>query len=327
MTNHKNGRKRKAQELEQRIPPELIPELPAGILSDILSQLPIKPLFQFNLVCKDWKSLISEDPHFAKLQLSKSPFGLLIKNTPPKCESKILNLVQLEGFENRNRELKLHWLGSENSICSFDFVSEKFEQVPCPPWYGTYSRWRFDPCRLGALNVLLSLTRTNTRCLETWVMMEYGVRESWTKLFVSDKILCSRSLEPVGVLNNGDIVMIYDKEFLLSYQLKEEYFRFIPLGGRQSQFEAIIHIPSLVSLKGIVNGGNLKVCQVENEISRECEACLICSDFGKQGSSLTGDDDAWRKKLKGMQIKAAKELENKVYASMIGMMENQELKS
>ncbi|KAH7844772.1 hypothetical protein Vadar_031502 [Vaccinium darrowii] len=54
------------------------PKLPIHIVIDILLRLPIKTLFSFCRVCKEWLCLIS-DPHFANLHLSKSQPTLLLK--------------------------------------------------------------------------------------------------------------------------------------------------------------------------------------------------------------------------------------------------------
>ncbi|KAG5551630.1 hypothetical protein RHGRI_009897 [Rhododendron griersonianum] len=72
------------------------PELPTPLVIDILSRLPIKTLFDFRRVCKDWLSLIS-DPYFANLHLSKSHVGLFFETVgvnPEKTELK-LNLVDI----------------------------------------------------------------------------------------------------------------------------------------------------------------------------------------------------------------------------------------
>ncbi|XP_057451923.1 F-box/kelch-repeat protein At3g23880-like [Lotus japonicus] len=47
--------------------------LPFELLMEILSRLPVKTLMQFVRVCKSWKSLIINDPSFAKLHLNISP--------------------------------------------------------------------------------------------------------------------------------------------------------------------------------------------------------------------------------------------------------------
>ncbi|CAJ2670115.1 unnamed protein product [Trifolium pratense] len=43
------------------------------LIADILSRLSAKTLMQMKCVCKSWKTLISDDPSFAKLHLQRSP--------------------------------------------------------------------------------------------------------------------------------------------------------------------------------------------------------------------------------------------------------------
>ncbi|WCJ25552.1 F-box and associated interaction domains-containing protein [Euphorbia peplus] len=47
----------------------ILPQLPLEIIIDILSRLPVKPLFRLKCVCKSWLSLISNNPEFAKIHL------------------------------------------------------------------------------------------------------------------------------------------------------------------------------------------------------------------------------------------------------------------
>ncbi|XP_057428546.1 F-box/kelch-repeat protein At3g23880-like [Lotus japonicus] len=68
------------------------PILPLDLEIEILSRLPVKTLMQFVSVCKSWKSLIIQDPPFAKLHLNRSPKNthivLAIKDDPYGIENR-----------------------------------------------------------------------------------------------------------------------------------------------------------------------------------------------------------------------------------------------
>ncbi|CAL5391069.1 unnamed protein product [Camellia sinensis] len=84
------------QEEEEEEDCQMIPGLPTHIVFDILSRLPIKTLFNCCSVCKLWLSLISSDPQFAKLHLSRSHPSLLFKPINHIREPKKLHLVDLQ---------------------------------------------------------------------------------------------------------------------------------------------------------------------------------------------------------------------------------------
>ncbi|CAK7338465.1 unnamed protein product [Dovyalis caffra] len=85
-------RKRAASTAESKC---LVAELPHGLITDILSRLPVKSLFNCKFVCKTWLRLIS-DPHFAKIHWARSPTTFLIQDTRSRYkESTDILLVQI----------------------------------------------------------------------------------------------------------------------------------------------------------------------------------------------------------------------------------------
>ncbi|KAI8012110.1 hypothetical protein LOK49_LG06G01225 [Camellia lanceoleosa] len=98
------------EEEEEEEDCQMIPELPTHIVFDILSRLLIKTLFNCRSVCKLWLSLISSDPQFAKLHLSRSHPSLLFKPINRIREPKKLHLVDLQiapYTHPRNASMKL----------------------------------------------------------------------------------------------------------------------------------------------------------------------------------------------------------------------------
>lgn len=83
---------------------------------------------------------------------------------------------------------RLHWtLPHWGSVLSFDLHDEEWHEVPLPEYHHVDN---FECVQLSVLDGCLCVTysiRSSSSCNEivshVWVMKEYGVKESWTKLF------------------------------------------------------------------------------------------------------------------------------------------------
>ena len=101
--------------------------------------------------------------------------------------------------------------------------SERFREIPLPDWLPKDTKFE-----LGILSGCLCITHRDTAivsCFEVWAMKEYGVKESWTKLFVTSESF--RSLIPICFTRNGDVIMEVDQEKLVIFNLKENTQRII----------------------------------------------------------------------------------------------------
>ncbi|KAJ9536600.1 hypothetical protein OSB04_un000249 [Centaurea solstitialis] len=58
-------------------------DLPAELMIDILSRLPVKTIIHCKFVCKKWRNLVL-DSSFVDLHLSRSPTGLIVHNKPQR---------------------------------------------------------------------------------------------------------------------------------------------------------------------------------------------------------------------------------------------------
>lgn len=70
-------------------------DLPADIVADILSRIPIKTIVLCRCVCKRWRDILSE-PCFVNLHLLRSPAGLIVHEMSGTGESDILKLGELD---------------------------------------------------------------------------------------------------------------------------------------------------------------------------------------------------------------------------------------
>ncbi|KAF5181528.1 F-box protein cpr1 [Thalictrum thalictroides] len=182
------------------------------------------------------------------------------------------------------------WLGSLytnikpnvpfNSILTFDFTSEVFGNLSLPEVYS------WQRCLLQ-----LSILRGNIACIhwngqssemddwhfKIWVLTEYGVQESWTKLYTIrltyQAWVCSR-----GFSKNGKLfVLLEDKkclcaplECICNNKIKvalcdchTHEVSFLPIQMREdflNHLEVVMHNESLVSIKGASGEANRATC-------------------------------------------------------------------
>ncbi|KAM7490393.1 hypothetical protein LguiA_033314 [Lonicera macranthoides] len=249
----------------------IVPYIPAPIVIDILLRTPIKALFNCRLLCKNWATLTST-PKFSQLHLLRSPINCLIKPGVKRLQSKGLELVDLGcpfspssklvfipkiNFPNVPIRLfnscngpSLDSSGQGPFICCFDFMSEQFGEVPKPSnmQYG-YQK------RVSVINGNISVCDFSNDQIAIWVMKEYGVKVSWRNdIVITCPIYGFDTYEPIMINDNGKILMIYDNWSFVFYDPKSKaliVFGLQILFGTKTRFEAIAHVPSLISLMDV----------------------------------------------------------------------------
>ncbi|PIN13420.1 hypothetical protein CDL12_13946 [Handroanthus impetiginosus] len=136
-------------------------------------------------------------------------------------------------------------LDSRWKIVSLDMKNEVYGIVEQP----NYGEGYFDSF-LGVLGgcicVLCNYQKTRA---DVWVMKEYGVKESWSKVvtipYVNDpgRFLYSK---PLCMLPNGDISLVFGNHFIV-YNVKDNSFRHPETSNVAAFLEADIYVESLVS--------------------------------------------------------------------------------
>jgi len=126
---------------------------------------------------------------------------------------------------------------------------------------------------MGELKGLLYICDSNcfSYYVTMWVMNEYGIGESWTKVYHIDTLtnpypwrhaLCL----PVKHFEEGAAVLLYHSLDCLTYYDPDKYgvkdFRIH--GSSSESFDVIPHIPSLISLKDVVKGENIEVLNIHS---------------------------------------------------------------
>ncbi|KAL5578395.1 hypothetical protein UlMin_020094 [Ulmus minor] len=158
----------------------------------------------------------------------------------------------------------LHWVvyPKEASIASqfilaFDVASEEYRKVPIP--HTDYGNGR-PFCVVGTLGGCLCVNYIlHWKCTDVWVMKEYGVKESWTKLF-SVSNCCSDFLRSFTYWKTSDKVLMnhINEEYIL-YDLKTKRYQSVEVPLMPEDFDPKTCVQSLVGL----NNGDWKTVQEE----------------------------------------------------------------
>ncbi|KAL5848532.1 hypothetical protein ACOSQ4_006545 [Xanthoceras sorbifolium] len=152
----------------------------------------------------------------------------------------------------------LHWLGSKESengfnnnycIISFDLSEERFEEVGIPD--------HIDKdyfANLGSMgDSLVIFCNPGGSHFESWVMKDYGVKSSWTRLFrVSSDTFPGYKYGPTLICftTQGKAVVDIDESELILYNPEEETFKHFMIKDDWGLFESVVYEESLVSPNG-----------------------------------------------------------------------------
>ncbi|CAI9771097.1 unnamed protein product [Fraxinus pennsylvanica] len=169
---------------------------------------------------------------------------------------------------------KLHWLASPRTVHTssrWDIVSLDVEREI----YGTveqpnYGEADFSAVMLGVLGgCICVLCNYEKTCADVWVLKDYGVKESWTKVvsipYIDEPGKYVSSI-PLCILLNGEVLLALGSSFVV-YNPKENSFRFpnISNGGKTRKGLRLM-LPSLLYQHdggSTTNIGRKLVCGLE----------------------------------------------------------------
>ncbi|EXB41585.1 F-box protein [Morus notabilis] len=220
------------------------------------------------------------DDHKVLLMINFS--GIIVDSF--HCEAKVYSLKaktwkRLDHFPNHivyHRENgvlfanALHWLVNlksqpSSSIFVFDLVTEDYREVALPDYKGAKTCW-VKLVNIGGSFCVAVLPNQdseikNSDRVEVLVMKEYGVKESWTKLFsvVSSKVTGPFSyMIPVAYLKGGDQVLLdQDGEKLRLFDMKRRRVKNTTVGsGFPIICDTLVSVRSLVGVDGDADGGS-----------------------------------------------------------------------
>ncbi|XP_027361651.1 F-box protein CPR1 isoform X2 [Abrus precatorius] len=148
----------------------------------------------------------------------------------------------------------LHWVVTRklqpdqpDLIVAFDLSLEIFHEVPLPDT-GNEGSFEIDVALLG--NCLCMIVNYQNTKIDVWVMKEYGIRDSWCKLFTLVESRDMRSLKcvrPLGYSRDGTKVLLeHDRRKLCWFNLKNNQVSNVRIPGVPNLNEGMICLGSLV---------------------------------------------------------------------------------
>ncbi|TXG71282.1 hypothetical protein EZV62_006217 [Acer yangbiense] len=137
-------------------------------------------------------------------------------------------------------------------IAAFDLVEDKFKTLPLPlPDFmlnkgdDEFLKYRTN---FGHLSGCLCMSiRTDSGSTEFWVMKEYGVTASWTKILTTKSVYI-RDLQPLCYLNNNETILVRHRSNLMFWDSKDEEFKDVKIGCIRGDGKIKnVYVESLVS--------------------------------------------------------------------------------
>ncbi|CAI9118801.1 OLC1v1020414C1 [Oldenlandia corymbosa var. corymbosa] len=156
----------------------------------------------------------------------------------------------------------IHWLACEyktkmapfrnqrSVIAAFDLAREEFQKLPPPK---SVEEHMFVVYKLTVLRGCLAMvTGLCDGVFEFWVMIDYGVQESWTKFSIiyPEDVPMLRSLKVVYVLSDStEVVLTIESEKFAAYNLSNGVWRVMEFDGIPNSIglEEVTFMESLIS--------------------------------------------------------------------------------
>ncbi|KAL7229537.1 hypothetical protein ACSBR2_008111 [Camellia fascicularis] len=138
--------------------------------------------------------------------------------------------------------------------------NENFQIMPLPTLQYAHRHKLWFGALGGCLCVLVPLSNG---CQDVWLMKEYGVRDSWTKITIG--YTCSYRLKILCLSRTGQVLFNTRRNKLMLFDPQEEKCRELVVRSSPSQFEAGTYVESLVS----PNCSNM----IKRSLQEQVEAC------------------------------------------------------
>ncbi|XP_021297569.1 F-box protein CPR30-like isoform X2 [Herrania umbratica] len=188
-------------------------------------------------------------PHLSRVEVYSLGTGSW-KEINVKVPAHVLYSPCFETYFNGS----FHWYAVDDNrnevILSFHMGNEEFQVIPMPSFLSMYD---YSMCRsllvwMGCISLIIYPGRGIEKSFEICVMKEYGVRKSWTKVLTIGPL--SRVEKPLVFWKNDEILMEGTDGQAVSYNLRTQEVKDLPIYGVPKSFATLVYVNSLVSVKG-----------------------------------------------------------------------------
>ncbi|KAG6677354.1 hypothetical protein I3843_14G021300 [Carya illinoinensis] len=143
----------------------------------------------------------------------------------------------------------------DESIFAFDFSDEVFRKTRFPDAsvfrdYGQCARTLTGLKGSIAMLVFPRAPSNTNFCLDLWVLLEFGIKESWTRLISIGPLLDVE--RPLGFWNNGQLFLENSEGQLVLYDPYTEIKKNLQIEGVKGSLEVALYMQSPVAINGAV---------------------------------------------------------------------------
>ncbi|MCD7456568.1 hypothetical protein HAX54_032156 [Datura stramonium] len=139
-----------------------------------------------------------------------------------------------------------HTPGASSEIVALDLATERYGKIALPSYEDGGVHWTLGVSR----GLLVACCNYETNRADMWVMKEYGVEKSWTKLVTISSPVDGRvNISPLFVAENGDEVLVKLGTELTLYNARNASFKRLAdcVSGDLLQVQVATYIESLTS--------------------------------------------------------------------------------
>ncbi|KAK3032718.1 hypothetical protein RJ639_035162 [Escallonia herrerae] len=218
----------------------------------------------------------------AKVYSLKSDSWRRIKDFPYCVPYKRVWAASVEG--RLHTVVKQNWTPNKSRmIVAFDIGAEAFHLVPFPEFLDK----DFLGMRMEVLEECLCLVGAYMDMrTDIWVMKDYGVMESWTKL-ISVVDPCIDITPLVYSKGRNEVLLNYEDNRLVWHDLVRKTVRNVEVRGLPSPFSAEVCVESLVSLpSGSIHELNKPHEQEKKRDKNRKKRCTITMNHGTRSSAI-----------------------------------------